>query len=120
MEKYKKEKLELLAYAQDVNMYAESFSALYEEIGKDPNTDLEIQAKNKVRANAYLDYYMYSDDPLTRLRGLCKFFEAGPHLMRRINQIKQAQDFDIFVNETESSVFQREISVVLNAIRRYV
>ena len=120
MKKCKKEKLELLAYAQDVNMYAESFSALYEEIGKDPNTDLEIQAKNKVRANAYLDYYMYSDDPLTRLRGLCKFFEAGPHLMRRINEIKQAQDFDIFVNETENSVFQREISVVLNAIRRYV
>ena len=120
MERYKKEKLELLAYAQDVNMYAESFSALYEEIGKDPNTDLEIQAKNKVRANAYLDYYMYSDDPLTRLRGLCKFFEAGPHLMRRINEIKQPQDFDIFVNETESSVFQREILATLKAIRNYV
>ena len=120
MKKYKKEKLKLLSYAQNVNMYAESFSALYEEIEKDPNTDLEIQAKNKVRANAYLDYYMYSDDPLTRLRGLCKFFEAGPHFMRRINEIKQAQDFDIFVNETESSVFQREISAVLKAIRRYV
>lgn len=117
MKKYKKEKLELLMYAQDVNRYAESFSALYEEIAKDPNTDLEIQDKNRARANAYLDYYMYPDDPLTRLRGLCKFFEAGPHLMRRINEIKQVQDFDIFVNETESSVFQREISSVLNAIR---
>ena len=48
MKKYKKEKLKLLSYAQNVNMYAESFSALYEEIEKDPNTDLEIQAKNKV------------------------------------------------------------------------
>ena len=120
MKKCKKEKLELLSYAQNVNMYAESFSTLYKEIEKDPNTDLEIQAKNKVRANAYLDYCMYPDDPLTRLRGLCKFFEAGPHLMRRINEIKQAQDFDIFVNETESSVFQREISAVLKEIRSYV
>ena len=120
MKKCKKEKLELLAYAQDVNRYAESFSALYKEVEKDTSTDLEIQDKNRARANAYLDYYMYPDDPLTRLRGLCKFFEAGPHLMRRINEIKQAQDFDIFVNETEIPVFQREISAVLNAIRRYV
>ena len=119
MKKYKKEKLELLMYAQDVNMYAESFSALYKEVEKDKSTDLEVQDKNRARANAYLDY-MYSDDPLARLRGLCKFFEAGPHLMRRINEIKQAQDFDIFVNETEIPVFQREISAVLNAIRRYV
>ena len=40
--------------------------------------------------------------------------------MRRINEIKQAQDFDIFVNETESSVFQREISATLKEIRSYV
>ena len=120
MKKYKKEKLELLMYAQDVNMYAESFSALYEEVKKDTSTDLEVQDKNRAQANAYLDYYMYPDDPLTRLRGLCKFFEVGPHLMRRINEIKQAQDFDIFVNETESSVFQREILATLKAIRSYV
>ena len=120
MKKYKKEKLELLMYAQDVNMYAESFSALYEEVKKDTSTDLEVQDKNRAQANAYLDYYMYPDDPLTRLRGLCKFFEAGPHLMGRINEIKQAQDFDIFVNETESSVFQREILATLKAIRSYV
>ena len=120
MKKYKKEKLELLMYAQDVNMYAESFSALYEEVKKDTSTDLEVQDKNRARANAYLDYYMYPDAPLTRLRGLCKFFEAGPHLMGRINEIKQAQDFDIFVNETESSVFQREILATLKAIRNYV
>ena len=119
MKKCKKEKLELLAYAQDVNMYAESFSALYKEVEKDTSTDLEVQAKNRARANAYLDY-MYSDNSLARLRGLCKFFEAGPHLMRRINEIKQTQDFDIFVNETESSVFQREISATLKAIRSYV
>ena len=42
MKKYKKEKLELLMYAQDVNMYAESFSALYEEVKKDTSTDLEF------------------------------------------------------------------------------
>lgn len=120
MKKCKKEKLELLAYAQDVNMYAESFSALYKEVEKDTSTDLEVQDKNRARANAYLDYCMYPDDPLTRLRGLCKFFEAGPHLMGRINEIKQAQDFDIFVNETESSVFQREILATLKAIRNYV
>ena len=119
MKKCKKEKLELLAYAQDVNMYPESFSVLYQEIEKDTSTDLEVQDKNRARANVYLDY-MYSDNPLTRLRGLCKFFEAGPHLMRRINEIKQAQDFDIFVNETESSVFQREISATLKAIRSYL
>ena len=89
MKKCKKEKLELLAYAQDVNMYAESFSTLYKEIEKDPNTDLEVQDKNRARANAYLDYYMYPDDPLTRHRGLCKFFEAGPHLMRRIIEISK-------------------------------
>lgn len=34
MKKCEKEKFELLAYAQDVNMYAESFSALYEEVEK--------------------------------------------------------------------------------------
>ena len=118
MKKYKKEKLELLSYAQNVNMYAESFSALYKEVEKDTSTDLEVQ--DRARANAYLDYCMYPDDPLTRLRGLCKFFEAGPHLMGRINEIKQAQDFDIFVNETESSVFQREILATLKAIRNYV
>ena len=119
MKKCKKEKLELLSYAQDVNMYAESFSTLYEEVEKDPRTDLEVKDKNRARANAYLDY-MYSDDPLARLRGLCKFFEAGPHLMRKINEIEQVQDFDIFVNETESPVFQREISATLKAIRSYV
>lgn len=120
MKKCKKEKLELLSYAQNVNMYAESFSTLYKEIEKDTSTDLEVQDKNRAWANAYLDYCMYPDDPLTRLRGLCKFFEVGPHLMRRINEIKQAQDFDIFVNETESSVFQREISATLKEIRSYV
>ena len=120
MKNYKKEKSELISYTQDGNRYAESFSYLYEEIEKDSSTDLEVQAKNKARANAYLDYCMYPDDPLTRLRGLCKFFEAGPHLMGRINEIKQAQDFDIFVNETESSVFQREILATLKAIRNYV
>ena len=56
MKKCKKEKLELLAYAQDVNMYAESFSALYKEVEKDTSTDLEVQDKNRARANAYLDY----------------------------------------------------------------
>lgn len=119
MKNYKKEKSELISYTQDVNRYAESFSSLYEEIEKDSSTDLEVQAKNKARANAYLDY-MYLDSPLIRLRGLCIFFDAGPHLMRRINEIKQAQDFDIFVNETESSVFQREILATLKAIRNYV
>jgi len=49
MKKYKKEKLELLMYAQDVNMYAESFSALYEEVKKDTSTDLEVQDKNSQR-----------------------------------------------------------------------
>ena len=111
--------MSILSYAQDVNRYAESFSALYEEVEKDKRTDLEIQAKNRARANAYLDY-MYSDNSLARLRRLCKFFGASPHFMRRINEIKQAQDFDIFVNETESSVFQREISATLKAIRSYV
>ena len=56
MKKCKKEKLELISYTHDVNRYAESFSSLYEEIEKDSSTDLEVQAKNKARANAYLDY----------------------------------------------------------------
>lgn len=80
---------------------------------------MEVQDKNRARANAYLDY-MYSDNSLARLCRLCKFFGAGPHLMRRLNEVEQTQDFDIFVNETESSVFQREISAVLNAIRSYL
>ena len=119
MKKYKKEKLKLLSYAQNVNMYAESFSALYEEIEKDPNTDLEIQAKNKVRANAYLDY-MYLDSPLIRLRGLCTFFDAGPHLMRRLRELQNPSDLSIFPEELETTTFGREISSLLNSIRTYI
>lgn len=47
MKKCKKEKLELLSYAQNVNMYAELFSTLYKEIEKDTSTDLEVQDKNR-------------------------------------------------------------------------
>lgn len=120
MKKYKKEKLELLMYAQDVNMYAESFSALYEEVKKDTSTDLEVQDKNRARANAYLDYYMYPDDPLTRLRGLCKFFEAGPHLMGRLRELQNPSDLSIFPEELETTTFGREISSLLNSIRTYI
>ena len=120
MKKYKKEKLELLMYAQDVNMYAESFSALYEEVKKDTSTDLEVQDKNRARANAYLDYYMYPDDPLTRLRGLCKFFEAGPHLMRRLRELQNPSDLSTFPEELETTTFGREISGLLNFIRTYI
>lgn len=119
MKNYKKEKSELISYTQDVNRYAESFSSLYEEIEKDSSTDLEVQAKNKARANAYLDY-MYLDGPLTRLRGLCIFFDAGPHLMRRLRELQNPSDLSTFPEELETTTFGREILSLLNFIRTYI
>lgn len=119
MKNYKKEKSELISYTQDVNRYAESFSSLYEEIEKDSSTDLEVQAKNKARANAYLDY-MYLDSPLIRLRGLCIFFDAGPHLMRRLRELQNPSDLSTFPEELETTTFGREILSLLNFIRTYI
>ena len=119
MKNYKKEKSELISYTQDVNRYADLFYSLYEEIEKDSSTNLEVQAKNKARADAYFDY-MYLDSPLIRLRGLSIFFDEGPHLMRRLRELQNPSDLSTFPEELETTTFGREISGLLNFIRTYI